>query len=62
MANSIGKVSDFIIRVIMMFTTIVVLLFLSNNVQGYSLIFGFLALLFVLAIITKGIYDIFSKE
>lgn len=62
MTNQIGKVSDFIIKVVMIFTTIVALVYFAGKFTSSALIFSFLAVLYVLAIIAKGISDIFSKE
>lgn len=62
MANTLGKVSDFLIKIIMMFTTLVTLVYFSNKYVGSSLIFSLLAFIFVLSIITKGLVDIFSRE
>lgn len=62
MTNTIGKVSDFTIRIIMVFTTIVSLVFFAGIYTNMALVFGLIALVFVLAIITKGLSDIFSKE
>lgn len=62
MTNTISRVSDFIIKVIMIFTTIVALVFFAENYPNQSISFGFIALVYVLAIITKGLADIFAKN
>lgn len=62
MTNTFKKVCDFIIKVIMLFTTLLALVFFAGYYPKQSLIFGFLALLFVLAMATKGLLDIFIKE
>ncbi len=62
MAKTLGKISDFLIRIIMMFSTIMVLIFFANKYVEQQLVFAFLAFLFVIAIITKGMVDIFSKN
>lgn len=60
--GTLSKVCDFIIRIIMLFTTILALLYFASVYPLYALIFGFLALILVLSIIVKGLVDIFSKE
>lgn len=60
--SQVKNISDFIIRVIMIFTTVVTLTFFAGYYPKYSLIYGFLALLFILSMITKGLFDIFSKK
>lgn len=62
MTNNMKKVFDFIIKIIMIFTTVLALVFFAGYYPKQSLIFGFLALLFVLSIIIKGILDIFQRE
>jgi hypothetical protein len=62
MTHTISKVADFTIKIIMIFTTIVALAFFAKEYPLSSLIFGVLNLIFVLAIITKGLFDIFSKD
>lgn len=62
MTQTISKVCDFLIKMIMMFTTILALVYFAGVYPLQSLVFGFLGLVFILAIITKGLVDIFSKE
>lgn len=62
MTKTFSKICDFIIRIIMLFTTIVSLIFFSEKYPNSSLIFGLLALLLILTIATKGLLDIFAKE
>jgi hypothetical protein len=62
MANQLRKVSDFTIKVIMIFTTLVSLTFFTWFYEEQSLILSIIGLIFVIAIITKGLVDIFSKE
>lgn len=62
MVNTFKKVCDFTIKMIMMFTTIIALVFFANYYKQNSLVFGFFALVFVLAILTKGLLDIFVKD
>lgn len=62
MTNTLGKISDFVIRIIMLFTTLLVLVLFAGLYTTYALVFGFLALVFVLAIIVKGLVDIFSRD
>ena len=58
--KQLGKVSDFTIKVVMMFTTIITLLFFWNFYN--QPIFLFLGVLHILAIVLKGISNIFDKE
>ena len=62
MTSTFSKTMDFIIKIMMMFTTILVLVFFAGEYPNMSFTFGFLALVFILAIITKGALDIFQKE
>jgi len=62
MSNALRRVSDFNIRVIMIFTTVLILGFFARQFPSQAVIFGFLSVVFLLSIITKGLIDIFSKE
>lgn len=62
MSNKLGTIADFIIKVVIMFTVILALLFFANQYPVYSLVFSAIALLYILAIIVKGLVDIFYKE
>ena len=57
--KNIGKVADFIVKIIMMFSTILVLLVFANN--GNQTLFSILIGIFLVAIIVKGVSDIFDK-
>jgi hypothetical protein len=60
--NAFKQVIDFIIKMIMVFTTIVALVFFAGYYPQFSFTFGFLALIFILAMMTKGLLDIFQKD
>lgn len=62
MAKLLGKLSDFVIKIIMMFTTLYALLYFAGKVPEFSFTFGFLAVLFIISLMVKGLVDIFSKE
>lgn len=62
MTNMLGKISDFIIKVIMMFTIVVALVYFAGVYPNSSLVFSFLAVLYILAMITKGLVDTFKKD
>lgn len=62
MSNTFKKVCDFMIRIIMLFTTLVALVFFAGYYPQNSFIFSIIALIFVLTIIIKGLIDIFSKD
>lgn len=62
MKNTLGKVSDFIVRIIIIFTTLVALLFFAREYSTYAFTFGFLAILFIISLATKGLVNIFIGE
>jgi hypothetical protein len=62
MTKTLGMIADFIIKIMIMFTTVISLLFFAANYPLFSLVFSLMALMMILAIITKGLVDIFSKE
>ena len=55
-----GRISDFTIKIIMMFSAIISLLFFWDYYN--QPIFLFLCILLILSIIIKGISDIFDKQ
>ena len=54
--NQIARTADFTIKVIMMFTTLVTLLHFTGIYN--QLMFTVLSLLFLIAIVTKGVSDV----
>lgn len=60
--GTLSKICDFVVRIVMLFTIILALVFFAGVYPTYALVFGFLDLILILAIITKGLLDIFSKE
>lgn len=61
MSNNIGNLADFTLKVIIMFTTFISLLYYTT-VFTFSFMFIVLALLFLIALITKGISDALGKR
>lgn len=57
LVRELNKLSDFTIRVIMMATTILVLIYLTREISSSVFILSFLSAVFIVALIVKGITD-----
>ena len=56
----VGRFADFVIKSIMLFTTVIALMFFT---QLYNpIVFWSLTWIFIIAIITKGVADIVEKR
>ena len=58
-ARNLSKISDFIIKVIIMFSIVPILLFFANEYNPIT--YGTLLGIYLVAIIIKGSSDIFNK-
>lgn len=55
-----GRVSEYFIRMVMMFTTFLVLLFLSDHYNRWELFF--VDILYLIAMVVYGIVEITNKK
>ena len=60
MKYEIAKIADFTTKMIIVFVTLVSIVQYAAKYNGF--VFGFLGVLFLLSIISKGLVDIFAKR
>ena len=58
----VQKVCDFVIKIIILFTTVVALIFFAGQYPQHSFTFSYTALILLVSIIVKGIADITADK
>ena len=58
----IRNAADFTVRIIILFTTVIALIYFATVYSKYSFTFSFLVLLMLVSIIVKGVCNMFVKK